>query len=136
MTNLEKHIDLAKSVIEHDTDKLPSHNFYGIYPFANENLIGILNQFDFKDKNCLTVLGSSDQMLDMCLRGAVSITTFDINPLTEYYYYLKKAFLCSSLTFEDYMNFFCYKRNDGMDNKRMFDKNMFEKIVPYLEGNS
>lgn len=40
-----------------------------IYPFSNENLTACLANFNFHDKDCLTVLGSGDQALEMAYRG-------------------------------------------------------------------
>ena len=31
-----------------------------IYPFTTENINGMFSHFSFKDKDCLSVLGSSD----------------------------------------------------------------------------
>ena len=31
-----------------------------IYPFTTENINGMFSHFNFKDKDCLSVLGSSD----------------------------------------------------------------------------
>ena len=76
-----------------------------IYPFTTENINGMFSHFNFKDKDCLSVLGSSDQVFDMYLRGAKSVTAFDINPLTEYLFYLKKAALDANLTKEEYLDY-------------------------------
>ncbi len=107
MSSLEEDIKKAKYLIE-------NHKFYRnrddifdeIYPFTNENIKEMFDFFDFKDKNCLCVLGSSDQTFDMYLRGAKSVTAFDINPLTKYLFYLKRAALKADLTKEEYLSFF------------------------------
>lgn len=80
--------------------------FDKIYPFPTENVKDCLSNYDFKDKNCVSVLGSSFQMIDMYLRGAKSVTTFDINPFSIYYFYLVKAFIKSGLEVEDYVELF------------------------------
>ena len=112
-----------------------------LYPFTTENINGMFSHFNFKNKDCLSVLGSSDQVFDMYLRGAKSVTAFDINPLTEYLFYLKKSALDANLTKEEYLDYFCCR---GIDNYTIFDEDairpfdikIFDKIYSYLKGNS
>lgn len=132
---VEAHIEKAKELIATNTY---DNMFNMIYPFANENLAGCLKEFHLSNKDCLTVLGSSDQALDMSLFNAKSITAFDINPLTPYYFYLKKAALMADLSYQQYLEFFCYldypdywKTNDNAFNKQIFDK-----LVPYLKDDN
>ncbi len=61
-----------------------------IYMHSNENLGELFKCFDVKDKDVLTVLGSSDQYFYSLLNGAKRVDSFDINKLTKYYYYLRK----------------------------------------------
>lgn len=108
MENIEEDITNAKRIIKGEYEYTVNNLFTKhsrIYPFTNENLNGCFDNFDFNNRNCLTVLGSSDQALDMCLRGACEITTFDINILTKYLFYLKKAAILSGLTKEEYIKF-------------------------------
>lgn len=112
-----------------------------IYPFTTENINGMFSHFNFKDKDCLSVLGSSDQIFDMYLRGAKSVTAFDINPLTEYLFYLKKAALDANLTKKEYLDYFCQRGIDSYtifdeDCIRPFDIRIFDKLLPYLNENS
>ena len=106
-----------------------------IYPFTTENINGMFSHFNFKDKDCLSVLGSSDQVFDMYLRGAKSVTAFDINPLTKYLFYLKRAALRADLTKEEYLSFFCSSENYD-EFKKSFNEETFTRIVPFLKGNS
>lgn len=99
---MDANIYLAKSII----DGYRNHQFKRIYPFATENVAGCFSGYDFKDKDCLTVLGSSVQALYMYLMGAKKVTTFDINPLTIYYLHFQKAFFLSKMKFKDYKNMF------------------------------
>ena len=63
---------------------------FRMYKTTNENLTTIFGQFDFTDKDVLSVLSSSDQLLSSYFLGAKSVDTFD-NNLTPYlFYYLKK----------------------------------------------
>lgn len=61
-----------------------------IYSKSNENLVEQYKLADFKDKDVLTVLASSDQLLSAYYYGANLVDTFDINRLTIYYYYLRR----------------------------------------------
>ena len=137
MKKIESDILKAKELIEDNKKFIPKYTrFERIYPFTNENIKECFANFDLFNKDCLTVLASSDQTLDMCLNGSNNITTFDINPLTEYYFYLKKAALESNITINQYLDFFCYKdypRNNKL-NRHAFNIETFSKIVPHLNN--
>ncbi len=64
--------------------------FRKIYATSNEQLDAVFKGFDLKDKDVLSVLGSSDHVFSEYYLGAKSVTAFDINELTKYYYYLRK----------------------------------------------
>lgn len=64
--------------------------FRRIYTTSNEQLDAVFRDFDLKDKDVLSVLGSSDHVFSEYYLGAKSVTAFDINELTKYYYYLRK----------------------------------------------
>lgn len=129
---VKTHIEKAKELIDLQNC---DNRFERIYPFSNENLTGCLSQFNLSNKDCLTVLGSSDQALDMALLDAKSITTFDINPLTPYYFYLKKAALMANLSYQQYLEFFCYVDYPDYQkqNENAFNYKTFDKLVPYLK---
>lgn len=136
MNIINKDILKAKTLIEDNKRFIPKHHkFERIYPFTNENFKDALNKINLINKNSLTVLGSGDQTLDILLKGSDKITTFDINPLTKYYFYLKKAALQANLTLYEYLNFFCYRDYPGENliNKNTFNLNTFDKLVPYLK---
>lgn len=61
-----------------------------IYPNTNEDLTTILESFNIKGKDVLTVLASSDQLLSFYHYEAKTIDTFDRAYSTLYYYYLRK----------------------------------------------
>ena len=64
---------------------------YGkIYFSSNEDLKTIFSNFDFKDKDVLTVAGSGDQAFYSYNDDAKKVDLFDKNKLTIYYYYLRK----------------------------------------------
>ncbi|MCI6626923.1 MAG: hypothetical protein MSH29_01280 [Tenericutes bacterium] len=126
---MDANIYLAKSII----DGYRNHQFKRIYPFATENVAGCFSGYDFKDKDCLTVLGSSVQALYMYLMGAKKVTTFDINPLTIYYLHFQKAFFLSKMKFKDYKNMFhAFSFEDTKDTYNL-DK-YYKKISECLDG--
>lgn len=64
--------------------------FRRIYTASNEQVDAVFRGFDLKDKDILSVLGSSDHVFSEYYLGAKSVTAFDVNELTKYYYYLRK----------------------------------------------
>ncbi len=126
MDRLSSDINRARDVINNNNFM----DFNTVYSFSNEDLVSCFKDFNFKNKDCLTVLASSDQALDMFLKGAKDITTFDINPLTRYYFYLKKAALLSNISLQDYVNFFGTRKFfSGED----FYKKIFDKLFSNLD---
>ena len=109
MTILEEDIRKAEEIINEQNNRSKTYTqFDRLYPFTNENIKGILNRLNLYNKKCLTVLGSGDQTLDMCLNGSNNITAFDVNRLAKYYYDLKKAALLANITLDQYLDYFCY----------------------------
>lgn len=127
MSTVKEDIRHAIDVINSDDNSV--NRFDKIYPFATENIYGCFSSYDFQDKDCLTVLGSSAQMLYMYTNGAKNVTTFDINKFSVYYFYLIKAFLLSNLAKEDLVNIF--KMKDEKDVKKIFSK-----VAKYLKGDA
>ncbi len=67
------------------------YDYYSkIYYSSNEYLDELFQHFSVKDKDVLTVLGSSDQLFHAYHHGAYKVDTFDINCLTKYYHYLRR----------------------------------------------
>ncbi len=60
-----------------------------VYYKSNENLYFLFSQIDIAGKDVLTVVGSGDQSFHCYDRDAKSVTLFDKNKLTIYYYYLR-----------------------------------------------
>lgn len=144
MADLYEKLSIAKRLI----DNLPSSDFdedilqkcvSQIYPFTTENLKAELEPFDFTGKDILTVMGSGDQVFEYFLKGARSIDTFDVNPLTEPYYYLKYACILSGFSKEEFFSFFSsrvLKRVlKEVLNNQVFDGQAYDKISPFLQGN-
>ena len=108
-------------------------DFNRIYKFTNENIKDALSFFNLDGKKCLTVLGSSDQLFDMYLRGAKSVDSFDINPLTEYYMNLKIALLMYNSSLDEYMNFLCRTNNCNNINYNSFSYELYSQLEKYLD---
>lgn len=119
---MDANIYLAKSII----DGYRNHQFKRIYPFATENVAGCFSGYDFKDKDCLTVLGSGVQALYMFMKGAKSVCAFDINSLSIYYYEFLKAFIRSGLDFSSYRKLFI----KSFGNK----DNTYKQILDCMDG--
>ena len=66
-------------------------DFNIVYPTTTENIKSTYALYDLKGKNILTVMSSADHVFCAMVDGARKIDAFDINYLTEYYYYFKKA---------------------------------------------
>ena len=65
-------------------------SFEKIFGSSNENLKELFQHFSLQGKEVLTVLASSDQFFYSVYYGAGKVDTFDYNPLTKYYYYLRR----------------------------------------------
>ena len=89
---------------------------------SNENLDLLLSRFDFKDKDILSVLASSDQLFYFYNKGAKTVDTFDKNVLTIYYYYFRKWII-------EFKNRYYPKRNIT---KRTIQR-IISKVVPRSE---
>lgn len=101
MTNIRKSIEIAQKLILKGIDK----EKYMLYPYATENLVGLFDSIDVAGKDCLTITGSFDQGLDMVLKGAKSVTAFDINPLSLPYADLKKSLILTKYRKEIYFEY-------------------------------
>ncbi len=56
---------------------------------TNEDLVDAYLDVDFKDKDVISVLASGDQVLTARYLDAKAVDSFDYNPLTIYYFYLR-----------------------------------------------
>lgn len=137
MTKLEQDLDLAHTLIQ---DKNKYREYYGLFekmwPFATINMKEYLKLFDLKDKKCITIQGSSDHILELFIKNPKEIIGVDINPLTEYYYYLKQASFAVLENSEDFLKFFRWHDYPQIckNNIHAFDKDVFEEISKYLIG--
>ena len=133
-STLKQHLKLAKKMIQ-DISFLKSNygSFDRIYPFSNENLADCFDFFDIKNKNCLSIMGSCDQALELYSRGAKTVTTFDCNPLTEYYGYLKIAAILSEFSNSKFLDFFsCESEYPFFEKENSFSRLQFLEFYEHL----
>ncbi len=106
-----------------------------IYPFTTENISGYINLFNLENKSLLTVGSSGDQALNAILKGCKDVTILDVNPYTEYYFYLKYAAILG-ISLKEFLKFFCYidYPNIYERNEKVFNKESFLKIKDYLKS--
>jgi len=105
------------------------HNYSEIYPFTNENIKGYYNKEEIKGKDILTVCSSGDHLFNAILMDANSVDCFDINRLSKYYMYLKKAAI-ECLEYDEFIKLFV-KNLKIFDNKST-NKNVYTKIRDIL----
>ena len=79
---------LASRVISFNKT-LESPEYGKIFYECNEDLVDTLKEIEFKEKEVLSVLASSDQVFTARYLKAKKVDAFDKNRLTLYYYYLR-----------------------------------------------
>lgn len=124
---MDKDILIAKKMIEEN--QIPNNMKYGrIYQFSNENICGILDNVDIKDKNVLTVGSSGGQYFNFRLNGASNVDLFDISIYSKYFIYLCIAAI-TCLDYEEFLDFFLpKKRSLPFMNNKFFNINTYIKI--------
>lgn len=90
MANIDEDIELLTKIMN---GVGPYNEWKLIYPKTTENITRILDIVDVKDKDVYAVLSSSDIPFSLIDKRVKSLETFDINPLTLRYYYLRKWML-------------------------------------------
>ena len=81
-----------------------------LYKFTTENISGYIKEFDFKNKNLLTVGSSGDQVINANMCGCNDATVIDLNMNSEIFFNLKKAALIV-LDYEEFLKFFSVSDN-------------------------
>lgn len=89
MRNLNDDIQYAAAILNNQN----KDEFGFIYSRTNENLASLFNKIDVLDKDVYTVLSSSDFLFSALAAGANKVDSFDINPITNRYYHLRKWLL-------------------------------------------
>ena len=108
-----------------------------VYAFTNENIDGYMSNFILNDNdNVLSVLASGDHIFNLIYNGVSNIDTFDVNRLTEYYFYLKLAML-NSISYNEFINFIDRVYNNDIEYENdmllFIIKNMDIKYRKYYE---
>lgn len=75
-----------------------------VYPWTNENLKFVFDEFYGGEETVLTVSGSGDQAINAAMYGAKNIDVFDINQFALYYFDLKMAAMFA-LDFPEFIDF-------------------------------
>ncbi len=104
---LKDDIIIAQKIMERSCSNYKKnlhHTTSAIYKQSNERMREYLKYFKDK-KDILSVIASSDQILNMILEGAENIDAFDISSFPQYFMFLKLAAV-KSLTREEYIEFF------------------------------
>ncbi|MCH5166703.1 MAG: hypothetical protein J1F35_02305 [Erysipelotrichales bacterium] len=96
MADLKKDIKLMKSIFDGKEDCYDQ-----IYPRPTEDMERVLDYVDMSNKDVYGVLASSEIVFQSKLRGANSIRTFDINPLTYRYFFFRKWLLEQGYAYAD-----------------------------------
>ena len=89
LTDDQLKLDFCASRVISFDKTLPCDYYDKTYYQTNEDLLDTYLDVDFYDKDVLTVLGSSDQVLTARFLDARRVDAFDKNILTKYYFYLR-----------------------------------------------
>ncbi len=134
MADINRDIGILEDIFK---GKQPYKNWTQLYPRTTENIARVLDIVDVRGLDVYAVLSSSDIPFSLIEKRVKSIDTFDINPLTLRYYYLRKWMLENGLLDGEYVNYdLAYdiinqKRsyiNEDEKNSVMFWSNYIEKI--------
>lgn len=123
-------INIALKIIKEKTPLFGQEQYQSIYMFTTENLKGVINTLDIKDKDILTVSSSGDHIFNMLLKGAKSIETYDINLFSKHYFYFKESAI-RTLTKEEFICFF-FGKNLSFREQR-FDEGIYLKILKNIK---
>lgn len=120
---MSKDIEIAIKIIE-GTYNNTEPNYSDIYMWTTENIRGLINQINLTETKIFTVCSSGDHIFNFLLEGASDVVAFDINPLTEYIFHLKKAAIIN-LEYEEFIDFFFQK---PLLSRKTFNKITYSKI--------
>lgn len=105
---MEEKIRIAQGILSNSTGNIksdtPYHQSSFIYKKTNEDISACFEYLKKRDK-VLTVIGSSNQVLNSILAGSRNIDCFDISMFPEEYMFLHLAGV-ENLTQDEYMEFF------------------------------
>lgn len=103
---MDINLEIIKAIFEERFELYDTFKKYGkIYLNTTENIKGILEGMNLKDRKVLSVAGSGDQALNAYFLGAEVVTLFDINPLAFAQAELKFT-AAQKLDYEEFYKFF------------------------------
>ncbi|MBQ4584297.1 MAG: hypothetical protein IJA94_05375 [Bacilli bacterium] len=114
----KSNIDIQRKFLEYS----------GYYKFTNEYLGRLILKKNYSaeflsEKRLLTVLSSGDQAFNFINQGVMTVDTFDINRLTEYFALGFKKVALETLTYDQFENLF---KNFLVDSARDLEKGVIE----------
>lgn len=89
MRSLEDDIKYLDTILNGENED----QFGFLYTRTNENLAKLFEKIDVENQDVYTVLSSSDLLFSIVANKAKYVDTFDINPISNRYYYLRKWLL-------------------------------------------
>ena len=130
---IDNDIVLAQKIVGNSSSNLKNTMFHAtsaIYKSSNEKMDLYYDYFKNRS-NLLSVIASSDQILNAILAGAKNIDAFDISAFPKYYLYLKLAGIMV-LDRDDYLDFFY----DVCSDSEKYDDLYFDLIRHNLADDS
>lgn len=101
---LAEEIIRTQNLIKNKEEEIPQ-KYAPVHLFTTENIKGITDNIDFKNKDLLLPCSSGDHIFNALLFNPNSIQVYDINSFTKHIFELKKAAILT-LTKEEYLDFF------------------------------
>lgn len=108
--DLEKAIEASKNIIleeyekKSDLKRIRFSNYSRCYFSTTENIKAYLSQISCSKEHVLTALASGDHIFNLISQGARYVDAFDINQLTYFVYYLKRA-LIMKFSYSEFLSF-------------------------------
>lgn len=102
MVDLEKAIEASAEIMARRAGREFS-KYCCSYFGTTENIAGYLRNLEFNKQRALTPIASGDHIFNLAFEGVKKIDAFDINELTYYLFYLKRAMILA-LSYEEYLS--------------------------------
>lgn len=123
-------IEEALKIIKEGAVLFGQEQYQSVYMFTTENLRGVVNTLDVREKDILTVSSSGDHIFNMLLRNPKSIEAYDINLFSKYYFYFKDAAI-RTLKRDEFIHFFFGRNYSFVDLK--FNESIYFEIVKNIK---
>ena len=123
-----KAINETRKLIEHGIrSEFLSIDYMPLYMFTTENIKGVTESLDVAGKDVFSVCASSDHEFNFLLKGARNVEAFDVNYLTDFYYWFKESAVLT-LEYEEFIDFFFPKHKFSF-RKKTFNEKDFMRII-------